>query len=115
MSGAELWASDGTEAGTVLVKDILPGLVGSMPQGLVFTGVGQRVVFAAFDPISGMELWESDGTSAGTKLVRDLAAGASSSNPKNIVVIGSSIFFSADDGSIGRELWAEQVPSTPQR
>ena len=34
--GRELWTSDGTAAGTVMVKDIRPGSVGSNPRGLVF-------------------------------------------------------------------------------
>ena len=33
--GAELWKSDGTAPGTVLVKDIVPGSVGSNPSNLI--------------------------------------------------------------------------------
>ena len=35
VNGSELWKSDGTEAGTVLVKDIAPGSYGANPTGLV--------------------------------------------------------------------------------
>ena len=34
MNGSELWKSDGTSAGTVLVKDIRPGALFSRPQNL---------------------------------------------------------------------------------
>src|SRR5687768_5081770 len=34
-TGAELWKSDGTAAGTVLVEDIAPGVFGSAPASLV--------------------------------------------------------------------------------
>ena len=72
--GPELWKSDGTEAGTVLVKDIHPGAGGySSPSSL--TGVGGTLFFAADDGTHGSELWKSDGTEAGTVLVKDINAG----------------------------------------
>ena len=61
--GYELWKSDGTEAGTVMVKDIYEGSQGSSP-GLM-TDVGGTMFFAADDGIHGTELWKSDGTEAG--------------------------------------------------
>ena len=42
LSGSELWKSDGTLAGTVLVKDIVPGTVGSNPGPAVVAGVFVR-------------------------------------------------------------------------
>ena len=68
--GAELWTSDGTRAGTVLVKDINPVARDSDPYSL--TGVGGRLFFAADDGTHGAELWTSDGTRAGTVLVKDI-------------------------------------------
>jgi ELWxxDGT repeat protein len=62
----ELWRSDGTPAGTVLVKDINPGATtGIDPQLADILQVGTRMVFAADDG-SGVKLWGSDGTAAGT-------------------------------------------------
>ena len=54
-SGAELWRSDGTRAGTVLVKDIWPGNTGSDPHFLI--DVGGTLYFAANDGVHGDELW----------------------------------------------------------
>ena len=73
--GQELWKSDGTEAGTVLVKDINPGgdSYGSGPSSL--TGVGGTLFFTADDGTHGRELWKSDGTEAGTVLVKDIHPG----------------------------------------
>jgi ELWxxDGT repeat protein len=68
--GRELWKSDGTAAGTVLVKDIHPCARHSGPTSL--TDVGGRLFFAATDGIHGAELWRSDGTVAGTRLVKDI-------------------------------------------
>jgi ELWxxDGT repeat protein len=69
-SGVELWKTDGTDAGTVLVKDISPGAANSNPSGLtVFNGA---LYFRADDGVSGIELWKTDGTDAGTVRVKDI-------------------------------------------
>ena len=60
VSGAELWRSDGTADGTLLVKDINSGGGGSSPATL--TNVGGTLFFAANDGVGGTELWSSDGT-----------------------------------------------------
>jgi ELWxxDGT repeat protein len=108
-SGRELWRSDGTSAGTVLVKDIDPGSYGSYPYG--FTAVGSSLFFIADGGSSGSELWSSDGTSAGTVLVKDINSGSSGSYPRQRTAVGSSLFFSAIDGSSGSELWTSDGTS----
>ena len=72
--GQELWASDGTTAGTRLVKDVNPGRSGSAPTWLTLQG--PTLYFIANDGTHGAELWKSDGTSDGTTLVADIVAGA---------------------------------------
>lgn len=109
-SGRELWASDGTPAGTVLVRDVAPGPQGAALHSL--TAAFGRLVFAANDGERGLETWASDGTAAGTTLVHDLAPGPASSNPGEFTVAGSLVFFVADDNVRGAELWA--LCSTPQ-
>jgi ELWxxDGT repeat protein len=83
--GEELWKSDGTEAGTVMVRDIRPGSVRSEPAWL--TDVGGTVYFTAGDGVDGRELWMSDGTEAGTVMVKDIRAGSASSMPTELVYI----------------------------
>jgi ELWxxDGT repeat protein len=73
-TGAELWRSDGTSPGTVLVADITSGPGSSSPQWL--RGSGALLFFPANDPVHGRELWRSDGTAAGTVLVLDVQRGA---------------------------------------
>ena len=108
VNGTELWKSDGTEAGTVLVKDIYPGTDGSSsplngdPQNL--TAVGTILFFTAQTAL-GTELWKSDGTDAGTILVKDINSGAGSSNPINLTNVNGILFFYANDGVHGYELW----------
>src|SRR5262245_56435491 len=106
VTGVELWKSDGTEAGTLPVKDISPG--GGSPfdpaEGLSQVGVNGTLFFAADDGVTGRELWKSDGTQAGTLRVKDIADPYSSS-PSSFVDVNGTLFFAAADGVRGRELW----------
>jgi ELWxxDGT repeat protein len=104
MTGLELWRSDGTIAGTILVKNINPGNLGSNPQEI--TPLGDLVLFAADDGQSGVELWRSDGTDAGTIRLADIHPGIQASTPRGLVAMGSAVYFTANDGTRGSELWA---------
>ena len=77
--GPELWKTDGTAAGTVLVKDIYPGYYGGSP--LHLTPVGNKLYFSANDGL-GERLWVSDGTASGTVKVL---------NTNNIILLHDSI------------------------
>ena len=101
--GNELWKSDGTAAGTVLVKDISSGAGTSYPSNL--TNVNGTLYFSANDGVNGRELWKSDGTAAGTVMVKDIQTGSGSSSPNLLINADGTLFFSADDGIHGRELW----------
>ncbi|MCP5020374.1 MAG: hypothetical protein GY930_01235 [bacterium] len=102
-NGAELWKSDGTSGGTVLVKDIGAGAGSSNPDDLVaFNGM---LYFFATNFTNGIELWRSDGTSSGTVLVKDILPGSGSSQPSWLTVIGDSLFFQAAGTGTGAELW----------
>jgi len=102
-NGAELWKSDGTESGTVLLKDIRPGAEGSRPSGLAV--VGGTLYFAADDGTSGEELWKSDGTALGTERVADLYPGAGGSVPRDLADFDGAVLFTAVQAATGRELW----------
>src|SRR4051812_13608992 len=78
-NGRELWRSDGTAAGTTIVKDISPGVAGSNPSNLI--NVGGTLFFSANNATSGIELWKSNGTATGTVLVRDIFPGAGAGSP----------------------------------
>ena len=66
--GSELWRTDGTAAGTVMVVDLVPGPEGSVVRGLsVVDGVAY---FAAGE--RDTQLWRSDGTAAGTRKLATL-------------------------------------------
>lgn len=107
--GRELWRTDGTLAGTWLVADINPGPASSNPSRPAWIQGGNTFLFSADDGAHGAELWESDGTAAGTLLVKDINPGPTGSSPAHLTEVVSLTFarfyFSADDGTRGRELW----------
>jgi len=104
--GTELWHTDGTQAGTALVRDIDPGTDGDYYSGpSPLAAVGQTLYFSADDGTHGRELWKSDGTEAGTVLVKDINLDAYDSDPGSPAVVGDTLFFSARDGVHGSELW----------
>ena len=105
--GAELWKSDGTEAGTTLVKDIRAGSTGAFNSSSLMVVANGSLMFSANDGVIGDELWRSDGTEAGTTLVKDIRAGAAGdlSDFGSFSVIDNVLYFAGNDGTNGKELW----------
>jgi len=90
-----LWRSDGTTAGTKVV--------GSFDDSLNLTAVGSYVCFAGENPFQNeWRLWASNGTTTGTHQVRAWPGHDSMSAR---AVVGSRLYFAANDGSHGNELW----------
>jgi ELWxxDGT repeat protein len=107
-NGIELWKSDGTASGTVLVKDINPA-GDAEPDSL--TAVGSTLYFTAIDGTNGYELWKSDGTASGTVLVSDINP-AGDADPSYLTAAGSTLYFVATDGTNGYELFS-YTPTPP--
>ncbi len=102
--GNEVWVSDGTAAGTMLVSDIDPGATGSSPADLI--NVNGELFFAANDGTHGLELWETDGTAVGTMMVKDADPGATGGFAGTPMAdVNGTLFFDATDGTHGVELW----------
>ena len=102
--GDELWSTDGTPAGTGLAVDLeswAVRLVPPRPDGLERPALFPRPAV----PPEGAELWTSDGTATGTRLVQDIAPGPSWSTPYSLTPADGALYFSANDGAHGRELW----------
>src|SRR5262249_22218415 len=107
--GPELWKSDGTADGTVLVKDIYPGSSFSLTldRGLGPMIANRSLFFTADDGVHWVQLWKSDGTTAGTFMVKDIVPDVTSTY-RRIDLMGEAngtMFFAADDGVHGVELW----------
>ncbi|MES2566085.1 MAG: ELWxxDGT repeat protein [Bacteroidota bacterium] len=103
-NGIELWKSDGTAAGTVMVKDINSGS-GNSTTASDYINVNGTLYFTANDGTSGMELWKSDGTAAGTVMVKDINPGSNGSSPIRLTNVNGTLFFMAGDGTNWDKLW----------
>lgn len=101
VNGGQLWTSNGTSSGTVLVHQF-DGANGFSPQN--FISFGGSLYFLADALASGIELYKTNGTSASTSLIKDLRSGSASSNIRNLIVSGSYLYFLADIGA-GEQLF----------
>ena len=97
-----LWRTDGTEAGTRLLKVFVRPYEEPSPGPVSHDG---HLYFAARDAAHGRELWRSDGTVEGTVLVRDILPGEEGSGVSELTVAGGRLFFAAADPIHGHELW----------
>lgn len=111
--GPELWRSDGTAEGTVMVKNLQADPTSMAPD--LLTTAGPAVYFRTNDGAAGDTLWRSDGTAAGTRQVADLAPGPEGASPGQLTAAGGRLFFTANDGTAGPALWAAPIASAPYR
>ncbi|MCA9051874.1 MAG: hypothetical protein KDA89_24215, partial [Planctomycetaceae bacterium] len=99
-----LWRSDGTEAGTYILRagemGFLPGFHSLEPSIEV---VGTSAYFVSNSMNEGKELWVTDGASA--SLVKDIFVGPDDSGPRSLISHNGDLYFIADDGTTGSELW----------
>ena len=105
VSGTELYKTDGTATGTVLVKDIRPGTgssASSNPQNFLILNP-TTMLFSANDGTNGTELWKTDGSTAGTSLVVDYPGTANSITW--IEKVGSNAILGQIVSTTGRELY----------
>ena len=108
ISGMELWKSDGTNSGTVIVSNIAANGSSSWPGQKI--SVGDTLFFTANDGTSGNELWKSNGTYSGTSLVKDIVAGPSDGGVSNMIEFDGDLYFIAYSsspgvGTQGTEVW----------
>ncbi|NBB83303.1 MAG: hypothetical protein GVY28_07845 [Alphaproteobacteria bacterium] len=96
-----------TSTGTVsLAVDIEPGFLDSTPAG--FTEFNGALYFAAKTKEFGREVYRlqpGDNGQDSAMRVTDIFEGMGSANPEDFTVYGDALYFSATDGSTGRELW----------
>ncbi|MBL0048832.1 MAG: T9SS type A sorting domain-containing protein [Bacteroidetes bacterium] len=105
-TGNELWRTDGTTAGTYLIKDIYTGSTSSNPSS--FFEFNGEIYFSATTALNGKELWKTNGTAAGTMLVKDIMSG--SGNGINTFTVcwqhnGFFYFTAYSSFSTDNELW----------
>ena len=77
----------------------------------LLTFFGNNVYFPADDGTNGFEVWKSDGTASGTEMVENIGPGSTSGMVEGYIprghvgIVGNTVYFVADDGTNGRELW----------
>jgi ELWxxDGT repeat protein len=99
-NGRQLWKSDGTPQGTVMVKVIAPGSKDADPMAL--TDANGVLYFSATDGVHCRELWKSDGTPKGTVAVKSFFPDTETKVSRalqyvgDFTVAGDRLFFAAD-------------------
>ena len=105
--GREIFVSDGTAEGTELLVDFNPGADSSNPGA--FTEFNGKLYFVANDGENGTEIFATDGTDEGIQLVSDLNPDTGdysyNYNISDLTVVGDELFFAADNGETGTELY----------
>lgn len=107
-SGAELWKTDGTAAGTARVKDINPGNEGSFPEQ--FTVAGDLLYFTTFirdrsTSVLAAEIWRSDGSADGTIRLRSFPPGRNPVTIRELTAAGDALYFFASNDDGLHDLW----------
>lgn len=115
--GMELWQTDGTDTGTVMLLDINIGSADASPildihskatgnttpnSFVIYNG---ELYFLAVTATNGRELWVTDGTPQGTHLFYDLNTGTQNGQCTDFTLYNNKLYFSAVKSSYGRELW----------
>ncbi len=107
--GLELWKSDGTVAGTVMVKDINPGPAGSYstssPASVKFVEYAGKIYFTARTDAEGFELWSTDGTDAGTTMIPSAAPGVETGYYSGLLVVNGFLYFVGSTATGTMELY----------
>jgi ELWxxDGT repeat protein len=102
-SGNQLWKTDSTMQGTVLLTDVAIELDdgwGTRRKPAYITTT-KLFFFISRDG----ELWRSDGTRRGTFQLKDINPGVYSAKIRSLTKVENTIYFTAENGSLGRELW----------
>lgn len=108
----ELYVYDGINTPSLVANINLTG--NSFP--ILLAVYNNKLIFAANDGISGTELWQYDGVNAPT-MIADINPGANGSNPSfsnySIIEYNGALYFGADNGTNGVELWMYDGVNAP--
>ncbi len=95
-----LTISDGTGAGTARLGDPAAGWRGRVN----VVKLGGLWYFPGRDATGDWELWQTDGTPLGTQVAAEVNS-AGNGNVRSVVKSGGAVWFRADDGTHGTELF----------
>lgn len=104
--GIEFWETDGTIAGTTLIKDFIPGPGGLSTANMMRLLTQNKLFFSQTLANVGNEFCVTDGTNAGTLFLKDIYPGIGSSGISELTDAGNdNVYFLADNSVNGKELW----------
>ena len=89
----EVWKTDGTVAGTSLIKDIYSGIQGYTLNN--FITLNGTLYFTVYGGSVGNELWKSDGTAGGTVLIKAMPGG---NFTNHATIMNGNLYFLEGDG-----------------
>lgn len=93
VNGRELWKTDGTAAGTVLVKDIFPGTDSGLSNFTDFVFFNDKIYFSAMNSTNDQEVWRTDGTTAGTVEISNINPDNGANYPHSYKIVGDYLVF----------------------
>jgi ELWxxDGT repeat protein len=99
-TGREPWISDGTAAGTHMIRELVPGTDSAFGpiQPISMAATGNHAIFATLNG----DVWSTDGTASGTSII--LKGPAQPPQRLPMISFNGYVYFSGADGS-GQELW----------
>ncbi|HQU44122.1 MAG TPA: DUF4214 domain-containing protein, partial [Pirellulales bacterium] len=101
--GTQVWTSDGTSAGTVMVSDLQPSTGAADPSQL--TAAGSSLFFTANAGASGSQLYVTSGSLAGTHLVYGVTNGTIGASPSDLTNVDGTLYYAGYDSVHGNQLW----------
>jgi len=105
LHGLEMWITDGTEAGTHLIKDINPGEDACyIYHRFAFN---DRVYFRAGNAVNNLRMWVTDGTETGTYQFMDISL-----MNDHYAIVNGKLYFAADSSGYSSEPWV--TDGTPE-
>jgi ELWxxDGT repeat protein len=111
-NAGDLWASDGTQAGSTRLAAMATNPYGGLVSSELITISGNKAYFVGQDDATGQELWVTDGTAAGTQMLKDINP-AGDSKPYRVVSLGGGMaVFNVVDPVRGDQLWRTDGTST---
>lgn len=105
-SRSDLYRSDGTSAGTFILRVPSPGSSSFTPRNLFLDSANHQVYFTGNTDAQGTELWRTDGTVVGTRIVKDINAGSASGVfYPGWALYKNQLYFAAESSTYGYEVF----------
>ena len=111
--GQELWRTNGTSNGTLLIQDINPGLSTGVTSGTQMVVFNNKLYFLADDGVHGKELWfVQNAPDEIAAMVEDLRPGDNSNHIFHLTVVNGHLLFLASSTAGDEEWWRVNIDNS---